>query len=202
MPDEDKKARAPTMRLRASETDSLFALYASLQEIDHAKGDMEKRIRSVPGGWRDISLIRAVLSKLIDRILEKARPVRTGSGCTCAGLTHREASVLLACEIPEKIPLEKLLALQRNMKCMSYRIYLAKPVTLPKEDVIVKGEDLATLARYAHDYSCTACDKDCNKCELGAALDHTMIQSRGHNESWSWIDCDRDYEDKDVIRLD
>ena len=171
MPDEDKKARAPTMRLRASETDSLFALYASLQEIDHAKGDMEKRIRSVPGGWRDISLIRAVLSKLIDRILET-------------------------------IPLEKLLALQRNMKCMSYRIYLAKPVTLPKEEVIVKGEDLATLARYAHDYSCTACDKDCNKCELGAALDHTMIQSRGHNESWSWIDCDRDYEDKDVIRLD
>ena len=104
--------------------------------------------------------------------------------------------------ILETIPLEKLLALQRNMKCMSYRIYLAKPVTLPKEDVIVKGEDLATLARYAHDYSCTACDKDCNKCELGAALDHTMIQSRGHNESWSWIDCDRDYEDKDVIRLD
>ena len=80
MPDEDKKARAPTMRLRASETDSLFALYASLQEIDHAKGDMEKRIRSVPGGWRDISLIRAVLSKLIDRILER---FRLKSFCPC-----------------------------------------------------------------------------------------------------------------------
>ena len=33
---------------------------------------------------------------LIDAILEKARPVKSGSGCTCAGLTHREASVLLA----------------------------------------------------------------------------------------------------------
>ena len=41
--------------------------------------------------------------ELIDAILEKARPKRTATGCTCAGLTHREASVLLACEIPEKV---------------------------------------------------------------------------------------------------
>ena len=33
--------------------------------------------------------------ELIDAILEKARPVKKGDGCTCAGLTHREASVLL-----------------------------------------------------------------------------------------------------------
>ena len=41
--------------------------------------------------------------ELIDRILEKARPQKTATGHVCAGLTHREASVLLACEIPEKI---------------------------------------------------------------------------------------------------
>ena len=41
--------------------------------------------------------------ELIDSILEKARPVKTENGTTCKGLTHREASVLLACEIPEKI---------------------------------------------------------------------------------------------------
>ncbi len=41
--------------------------------------------------------------ELIDAILEKARPRKTATGCTCAGLTHREASVLLACEIPEKV---------------------------------------------------------------------------------------------------
>ncbi len=40
---------------------------------------------------------------LIDEILKKARPVKNanGNGCTCAGLSHREASVLLACEDPE-----------------------------------------------------------------------------------------------------
>ncbi|MDD6478489.1 MAG: [FeFe] hydrogenase H-cluster radical SAM maturase HydG, partial [Oscillospiraceae bacterium] len=35
--------------------------------------------------------------ELIDEILEKARPKITATGTTCAGLTHREASVLLAC---------------------------------------------------------------------------------------------------------
>ena len=41
--------------------------------------------------------------ELIDQILEKARPRKTGNGCTCAGLTHREASVLLACDDPKVI---------------------------------------------------------------------------------------------------
>ena len=41
--------------------------------------------------------------ELIDSLLEKARPRKTDEGWTCAGLTHREASVLLACDIPEKM---------------------------------------------------------------------------------------------------
>ena len=39
--------------------------------------------------------------ELINSILEKARPIPTATGCRCNGLTHREASVLLACEDPE-----------------------------------------------------------------------------------------------------
>ena len=38
---------------------------------------------------------------LINEILEKARPKKTETGYVCAGLSHREASVLLACEDPE-----------------------------------------------------------------------------------------------------
>ncbi len=40
---------------------------------------------------------------LIDEILDKARPRKTETGYVCAGLSHREASLLLACEDPEKI---------------------------------------------------------------------------------------------------
>ena len=51
---------------------------------------------------------------LIDSILEKARPQKTATGYHCAGLTHREASVLLACDIPEKI--EEMYRLAEEIK--------------------------------------------------------------------------------------
>ena len=51
---------------------------------------------------------------LIDALLEKARPVKTDKGVFCSGLTHREASVLLACENPEKI--EKMYKLAAEIK--------------------------------------------------------------------------------------
>ena len=44
--------------------------------------------------------------ELIEQILEKARPKKTETGYTCAGLSHREALVLLACE--DKEVLEKI----------------------------------------------------------------------------------------------
>ena len=49
--------------------------------------------------------------ELIEQILEKAAPKKTKRGVECAGLTHREASVLLACDIPELT--EKMYSLAR-----------------------------------------------------------------------------------------
>ena len=67
---------------------------------------------------------------LIDEILEKARPKKTDTGCVCAGLTHREASVLLACEIPEKI--EKMYEIAEEIKLAFYgnRIVMFAPLYL------------------------------------------------------------------------
>ena len=68
--------------------------------------------------------------ELIDSILEKARPRRIGSETHCAGLTHREASVLLACEIPEKT--EQMYELAREIKLAFYgnRIVMFAPLYL------------------------------------------------------------------------
>ena len=68
--------------------------------------------------------------KLIDEILEKARPKKTGSGYHCAGLSHREASVLLACEIPEKV--EEMYRLAKEIKLAFYgnRIVMFAPLYL------------------------------------------------------------------------
>lgn len=68
--------------------------------------------------------------ELIDTILNKARPQKTDIGYICAGLSHREASVLLACEIPEKI--EEMYRIAEEIKLAFYgnRIVIFAPLYL------------------------------------------------------------------------
>lgn len=68
--------------------------------------------------------------ELIDQLLEKARPVKTENGTFCSGLTHREASVLLACELPDK--LQKMYDLAAEIKAAFYgnRIVMFAPLYL------------------------------------------------------------------------
>ena len=68
--------------------------------------------------------------ELIDAILDKARPKKTETGYVCAGLTHREASVLLACDIPEKI--EEIYKIAEEIKLTFYgnRIVMFAPLYL------------------------------------------------------------------------
>ena len=69
--------------------------------------------------------------ELIRTILEKAKPVKKDKGYVCNGLSHREASVLLACEIPEineeinKIAEEIKLAFYGNRIVMFAPLYLS-----------------------------------------------------------------------------
>ncbi len=67
---------------------------------------------------------------LIEEILEKARPQKTETGHVCAGLSHREASVLLACDIPEVI--EKIYQIAEEIKLAFYgnRIVIFAPLYL------------------------------------------------------------------------
>ena len=67
---------------------------------------------------------------LIERILEKARPKYEGNELRCPGLSHREASVLLACDIEEKR--KEMLKLAEEIKLAFYgnRIVLFAPLYL------------------------------------------------------------------------
>ena len=56
--------------------------------------------------------------ELIEALLEKARPRWTNGQLNCTGLSHREASVLLACEDPEL-----------NKKCLRWPKKSKKPST-------------------------------------------------------------------------
>lgn len=68
--------------------------------------------------------------ELIDRLLQKARPKKTETGMHCEGLTHREASVLLACDIPEKV--QEMYAIAEEIKLAFYgnRIVMFAPLYL------------------------------------------------------------------------
>ncbi len=68
--------------------------------------------------------------ELIDSILEKAKPQKTATGYVCQGLTHREASVLLACEIPEKV--QEIFKIAEDIKLKFYgnRIVMFAPLYL------------------------------------------------------------------------
>lgn len=67
---------------------------------------------------------------LIDDILEKARPKKVGNGWHCEGLSHKEASVLLACEDPNRV--QKVFEIAEEIKQAFYgnRIVLFAPLYL------------------------------------------------------------------------
>lgn len=67
---------------------------------------------------------------LIDEILEKARPKKVGNGWHCEGLSHKEASVLLACEDPNRV--QKMFEIAEEIKQAFYgnRIVLFAPLYL------------------------------------------------------------------------
>ena len=67
---------------------------------------------------------------LINEILEKAKPKKTATGYVCSGLSHREASVLLACDDPEVE--KKIFEIAREIKLAFYgnRIVIFAPLYL------------------------------------------------------------------------
>ena len=68
--------------------------------------------------------------ELIDKILDKARPIKNGRETHCEGLTHEEASILLACE--DKGVLKKIYDLAQEIKDAFYgeRIVIFAPLYL------------------------------------------------------------------------
>ena len=69
-------------------------------------------------------------AELIEEILEKARPKKTEDGTVCAGLSHREAAVLLLCDLPDMN--ERLFKLAEEIKLAFYgnRIVMFAPLYL------------------------------------------------------------------------
>ena len=83
--------------------------------------------------------------KLIDEILEKAKLKK--------GLTHREASVLLACEMPDKLQVMYDLAKEIKSDYYGNRIVLFAPLYLSNYCVTRGGEGMSIVRRKGFVYN-------------------------------------------------
>jgi glutamyl/glutaminyl-tRNA synthetase len=49
--------------------DMVLAFYAGIAAVDETVKKMERRVRSIPGGWRDLRLVQSKLEKLGDNLM-------------------------------------------------------------------------------------------------------------------------------------
>lgn len=152
----------PEQRVRECELQDLFRLYAAWDALEKVQEDsfFVNRTKSIPNGWRDLRMIRAMLEKLVNAIMWT-------------------------------IPQEKVEGVARTATRMRYSITQGKAVTRPNEnkEQIVSARELDALIKAAHENKCRLCDENCNRCELGKALDNLVAIDRDGG-SWSMIDIE------------
>lgn len=154
----EERTPIPRSKIRQKEIFDLFAMYALMQELEKAQRDMAGRLQDIPDGAKELHAIRDALGRLTQNIL----------------LT---------------IPEEKLWNLRSSLHRMAYKVIIDK--TLPireSNDIVIQQVDFDALAFAAHEFRCCFCAEDCNRCDLGKALDHGLIRTRDKNESWANID--------------
>lgn len=141
--------RPTVIRANSRDLEQIFALFAAAQELRGAQQTMERRARAIPGGWRDLRLIRTLLDKLVVNLVGTLQP--------------------------EKLASMKRMLPRMHYKVVCGTEATA---TLPDE-VVLAHEDLDTLVRYAHESCKLCMGANCRSCPLGRALDRVMLRDRG-----------------------
>lgn len=140
------------MRLRGDDVNRLLGLYAADAELKRAGADenIQRRMRLLPNGWRDLRMIQQRLARLTDAIQwtipqeKRVGFARTASRCRYIVMQGPLAS---------------------------------RPKADTEE--IVTTDELNTLVGAAWDGKCRMCfDGDCDRCELGKVLDNLISQDR------------------------
>ena len=153
----------PRIRLRREDSDRIYQLFAALSAVVYASEDpdFERRCRAVPGGWRDMRMIRVRFERLMDDLMWTV-PLEKLVGL------HRDMP-----------------------RCRYDVVLgpLASRETRPTE-MIVDRRDVRTLIREAHEARCRLCLEDgrkCGRCDLGGALDRLCMTDR-NGASWGMME--------------
>lgn len=152
--------RLPTIRANSKELDQIFTMFAAAQELEHTEKTMERRVRAIPNGWRNLRLCRTLLDQLVVDMVGTLQP--------------------------EKIAAMKRMLPRVKFKV----ICGPNATRVEEDEVVLTTKDLDVLVHYAHEANCKMClDGNCKQCKLGKTFDGMMTYDR-NDGSWSTIDID------------
>lgn len=157
----------PIIRGNGYDLERIRGVYAAWKELEILENAQEKRIRSIPGGWRDLKLCRTLLKKLADNMVLTLQPEKRGA-------VQRMGKKMFF-----------------RVWCGTEAIK-----TTPDE-VVVLNSELDAIINAAHENACRMCmQTNCRACKLGKALDSVLSMDRG-SRSWSAIDLSEAKEEDD-----
>ena len=145
------KEEKPIPRIRANgrDIDAMVGLHAAMTEINVSAEAIERRIRAVPNGWRDLRLIQSLLDKLIDRTLD-TYPVE------------------------KLVTMRRMLPRVR----FRITVGPQATSPLSDDETVISFDDVDALTTYARK-QCELCvDYNCNRCKLGKTLDRVLRYDR------------------------
>ena len=148
----------PVIRGNGRDLEQIRGCYAAWKQLEFLENMQEKRVKSIPGGWRDLKLCRTLLKKLADNMVRTLQP--------------------------EKREMLNLTTGRMYFKVWCGQ----EAVRTAPDEVILLAKELTTLVEYAHENTCRMCmETNCRACKLGKTLDGVLSMDRG-DRSWSAID--------------
>ena len=138
----------PVIRANGHDVDLIFALYAASQELERAEREIERRFRAIPGGWRDLRLIRTKLANLLPLLKKTVQPEKRRS-------------------------MDRMAPRMRFRVWCGHEAVR----TAPDEVVLAKSE-LATLMHYSHQECSMCVEQRCGQCRLGKVYDSILLHDR------------------------
>lgn len=151
---DEQRAKIKTMPTNRAQIDDYNFLKACEFDLKEAQKTLEKRVRLIPGGWRDLRLITKVLENLLDNIL----------------LTFE----------PEKREHIK----RNAERCQHKLIFGRPAVPQADDYLMSKKDTAMLIhAASKQCQLCLGTPQDCKQCDLGRTFDRISFVSR-QNRAW------------------
>ena len=158
-----EKPTIPVMRTNGKDFDAILGLYAAISELEGVEKAIERRVRSIPGGWRDLRCASAKLEKLGEDLMRTVPP--------------------------EKLRNLRRMVPQVRFRIVLGR----QATEAVKGDATIIGfDDLDALIDAARD-RCKVCTDwsrgKCDRCELGKVFDRVLRYDR-KGADWDTVNDD------------